>query len=74
MYYEINVAKLEEKTLQYKHFFATAKRSLTTIRETKSMVKLFIEKFPEPEYNITVSYIPEVSEMYNTKDFLELER
>lgn len=72
MYYEINVAKLDPKTLTYKHFFATAKRSLKNRKETKEMVKLFIEKFPEPEYNITISYSPEISENYSIQYFLEL--
>lgn len=43
MYYEINVAK------DHKHFFATAKRSLTTKREAEATYKVFLEKFPKEQ-------------------------
>ena len=59
MYYEINVAKRRDKAVyggsEYTHFFATAPRSCTTEGITKDVVKIFKEKFPEPEYKIDVT-------------------
>ena len=56
MYYEINVAK------DGYHFFATAERSIYSLKQLKKMYKLFLEKFPEEEgYSITVSHHPGTS-------------
>lgn len=50
MYYEINV------TLNGKHLFATAERSITTQAKLEEMYKLFSEKFPESEgYELNVT-------------------
>jgi len=51
MYYEINVVK--NKT----HFFATAPRSITTQRDLREKLAVFIVKFPKEEgYELSVSY------------------
>jgi hypothetical protein len=78
MYYEINVAKMEDpsKLAQgvkpgYKHLFATHPRSLSNINEVKVLISLFVEKFPSPEYNISVSYNPEVERNMSIEAFLE---
>ena len=50
MYYEINVA------LNGKHFFATAKRSITSISTLKAVYSVLKEKFPESEgFSISVT-------------------
>ena len=50
MYYEINVS------LNGKHFFATAERSITNPWDLKDKLNIFIEKFPESEgYKISVT-------------------
>lgn len=49
MYYEINV------TLNGKHFFATAERSITNRWDLNNKLKIFIDKFPKEEgYEISV--------------------
>lgn len=59
MYYEINVAKIEENSFNngkiYRHYFATAPRSVTTEQEMKEMVVRFSNVFPAPEFNMTVT-------------------
>lgn len=50
MYYEINVS------LNGKHLFATAERSITDKTKMEDMYKLFLEKFPESEgYKLDVT-------------------
>ena len=50
MYYEINVS------LNGKHLFATADRSITVSWKAEEIYKLFKEKFPESEgYKISVT-------------------
>jgi hypothetical protein len=50
MYYEINV------TLNGKHFFATAERSITNRWDLNNKLKIFIDKFPKEEgYEISVT-------------------
>lgn len=57
MYYEINV------TLSGKHFFATAKRSITNPWDLKEKLKVFIQKFPESEgYKLSVTRWEKVGE------------
>ena len=54
MYYEINVAKLNEKTGRYEHFFATSERSIINLRTLVNMMNDFRIRFPESEgFNIT---------------------
>lgn len=50
MYYEINVS------LNGKHLFATAERSITNVDKANDVCKLFKEKFPEENgYKITMT-------------------
>ena len=50
MYYEINV------TLNGKHFFATAERSITNRWDLNNKLKIFVDKFPKEEgYEISVT-------------------
>jgi len=72
MYYEINVAKRTDlkESSSYRHFFATSPRSCTTLDQTKIVLKELVEKFPEPEYNISINYYPESGEIYNVWDIL----
>ena len=50
MYYEINVS------LNGKHLFATAERSIDNKRELENVYSLFKEKFPESEgYKLSVT-------------------
>jgi hypothetical protein len=51
MYYEINVS------LNGKHFFATADRSIGSTYELKKVLPVIVAKFPESEgYNVSVTY------------------
>lgn len=68
MSYEINVSKKRENSKEYSHYFATAPRSLKSKEETKDMLLVFLEKFPEPEYKISVSYNPETGFYYPTPE------
>ena len=66
MYYEINVS------LNGRHFFATAKRSITTDSELKKVYPVIKSKFPEEEgYSISVSECPEVSSYYGTEEAIK---
>lgn len=56
MGYEINVAR-KGKDGRYRHLFATDIRSIPTESRAKELYKMFKEKFPEPEYDITVTYL-----------------
>jgi len=63
MYYEINVAK------NGKHYFATAKRSLTNERDAKALWADLKQRFPESEgFVLSVSYRQRVGE-YVTEQF-----
>lgn len=63
MYYEINVS------LNGRHFFATAKRSITTISDLKKVYPVIKAKFPKEEgYKIMVSEHPEVSKYIDTSE------
>jgi len=70
MYYEINVAKIAKDRI-YKHFFATAKRSITDKDKAVEVLKTMMEKFPEPEYNITVNYHSEGYTGCDAQDFIK---
>ena len=69
MYYEINVAKKFKGSMgiNYKHFFATAPRSITSRDELKSVYAELKQAFPKPMYDITISYNPETSTGVNIK-------
>lgn len=65
MYYEINVA------LNGRHFFATAPRSITYIKDLQVKLKVIMEKFPESEgYTVSVSEHPEVSKGRDIQEIL----
>ena len=61
-HYEINVAKKDGEypngETRYKHYFATAERSITSEDACRTTYRHFAEVFPAPEYNITVTYYP----------------
>ena len=66
MYYEINV------TLNGKHFFATAERSITNRWDLNNKLKIFIDKFPKEEgYEISVTKWEKVGVTLNI-DYNEL--
>ena len=63
MYYEINVS------LNGRHFFATAERSVTDRHKLKEVYNTFKEKFPEEEgYKITVTYWKKYGEYINMEE------
>lgn len=63
MYYEINVS------LNGKHLFATAERSITNFHKAKEMYALFTEKFPEAEgYSISVTKWEKVGKFVNMEE------
>jgi hypothetical protein len=57
MYYEINVSKMTPSVSRpyYKHFFATAERSITTLADMQQVYAALKAAFPQPEYLLTVS-------------------
>ena len=60
MYYEINVS------LNGKHLFATAERSITNNLKAEKIYNLFKEKFPESEgYKIDVTYWEKTGRIIN---------
>lgn len=66
MYYEINVS------LNGKHFFATAERSISGEWKLKEVYKVLKEKFPEEEgYKIDVTYWSKVGKYINTEELNE---
>jgi hypothetical protein len=66
MYYEINVS------LNGRHFFATAKRSLRTRDEAEQCLKKILESFTKPEgYRVSISLITEQSQHYELSEFLQ---
>jgi hypothetical protein len=69
MYYEINIAKKDKEG--YKHYFATAPRSLTHEDEFLLVLKDLTAKFPEPEFNITATYNPESGKILDVKELLK---
>jgi len=76
MYYEICVSKLRDKGQykdQYIHYFATAKRSLTSRSEARIVLAHFVQIFPAPMYFISISKQEEIGEGFDVQDFLENE-
>lgn len=66
MYYEINVS------LNGRHLFATAERSVTDHHKLQVVYNLFMEKFPEDEgYKITVTKWDKVGKHINAEDLNE---
>jgi hypothetical protein len=69
MYYEINVAKLNNKN-EYVHFFATSPRSITSKDKLTEILKEFKVLFPSPKFNISASYHPEMSEGLDVEELI----
>lgn len=66
MYYEINVS------LNGRHFFATAPRSITTYTELKKVLPVIIEKFPASEgYEIMLTQVHESGTILNIEETLK---
>jgi hypothetical protein len=70
MHYEINVAKKDDKPgwdgkPHYSHFFATSERSIFGLAELRRVLGVFLEKFPEPEYNLTVTLWEDIGRQQN---------
>ncbi len=58
MFYEINVSKQYKSLsgeIRYAHFFATTERSITTRSDLRNVYEALVEKFPEPEYKLSVT-------------------
>jgi hypothetical protein len=60
MHYVINVAqRLPQPTwngkTKYVHLFATAEHSLRDEAAARDLLNLFLEKFPVPEYELTLT-------------------
>lgn len=72
MYYEINIAK-NSKTGYY-HLFATHKRSCTSIFDTKAVLSVILEKFPSPEYKVSVTKYEETGYSMDIDDVKDLEK
>lgn len=72
MYYEINVSK-KAKNGMYKHYFATAERSLDSLSEAQNMVIVFMEKFPEPKFKINVTRYEETIKGWDEYSFINVE-
>lgn len=53
-YYEINIAKKIGEN--YFHYFATAPRSINTEQKLNEILPVIEEKFPFPEYHVTVAH------------------
>lgn len=70
MYYEINVAKKDNHG-GYSHYFATSPRSISTIKSLEEKVKDFGERFPYPEFDISVSKVEQSGIQVDFKSFLD---
>lgn len=63
MYYEINI------TLNKKHFFATAERSITDKYKLKEVYDVLKEKFPQKDgYDVTITRYETVGKRMNMED------
>ena len=69
MYYEINVAKKSKEG--YRHFFATAKRSITLLFDLHKVYKVFKTVFPEPEYKIDITKWEETGHGIDPKSLIQ---
>jgi hypothetical protein len=69
MYYEINIAKTTHSVAalgsKYRHFFATAPRSITTLDELIEVYDALREAFPLPDYIMTVTQYEEFGKSVN---------
>jgi hypothetical protein len=69
MAYEINVSKLDNDGKTYRHFFATHERSLSCKAQLQEVYNVLKNAFPEPMYNISISYNPQMHYGVNTETF-----
>jgi hypothetical protein len=69
MFFEINVSK-KDKDGTYRHYFATADRSLGNSTKAVMLLKHFQKLFPCPAYDVTVSKHPEQFTGYSPDEFL----
>lgn len=67
--YEINVSKREADG-GYRHYFATASRSITNRLALEKVVADFVNRFPSPEFNISVSYTPQKGMIMSARSFM----
>lgn len=72
MYYEINVAKLTPRG-DYKHFFATSERSITTLDSLKEVATALNKAFPVPEFRITVTREEHIGYGMSLKEVLDVD-
>lgn len=75
MHYEINVSKLDDGNFNhghktYRHFFATAERSITTKVSLKLVLTELMKVFKMPEYKISVSREEKVGNIINVEEIL----
>ena len=69
MYYEVNIAKREADG-GYRHWFATHERSITNRSRLRVVLIDLMEKFPAPDYSITVSHNPQVRSQIDVQAFI----
>lgn len=56
MYYEINIAKKTGKKFpEYEHYFATAERSITSMKKLNEVYNVLKKAFPEPEFRMSAT-------------------
>lgn len=76
MHYEINVSKLDDGNYNhghktYRHFFATAPRSIQTEDKLKTVLIEFKKAFPEPEYKISATQERSVGTSIDVEEILK---
>lgn len=73
-YYEINVSKCDNPVgrgstpARYRHFFATAPRSIIDRGTLRTVLDEIKAKFPEPEYQVSATYMECVGHSVDTSD------
>jgi len=67
MAYEINVSKKDSKGT-YRHFFATAERSITTSSKLTTVYEELSDAFPSPEYHMSVTHWNKIGEEVNINE------
>jgi hypothetical protein len=72
MYFEINVAKKSKIDGAYRHYFATAERSISTETELKGMLIHFKHLFPEPEFNIIATGYEKIGHPVDINELLDI--
>ena len=75
MYYDINVAKrFQPKAMapEYRHLFATNKRSCLCTEDAVKVLKELMNAFPYPEYSISVIRWDEVGTGVDIESLLKL--